>query len=157
MPGVRSATKIKLKVMNETVYATPSSNLNTADKILKGKKIAILGSILQIPLFIGTIATIVGFIVTFQAVTIYGAGDPKLMAGGISSALVSLILGSLVSLPGYIVTLYVVVKTSYREKWFIIFNILAAIFWLLFVPIGTVLGIVYITLLILKCKSKGEA
>lgn len=79
------------------------------------------------------------------------------MAGGISSALVSSVLGCLASLPGYIVTLYVLVKMSYRAKWFFVFNVSAATFWLLFVPIGTILGIVYIALLILKRKSKVQA
>ena len=130
--------------MNDPVYATPNSNLDSSDEVIKGKRIAFLGSILQIPLFIGIIETIVGFITTFQAVTIYGAGDPKLLAGGISSALVSSIVGCLISIPGYVITLYVLIKTSYRAKWFFIFNVSAAIFWLLFVPIGTILGIALI-------------
>ncbi len=35
----------------------------------------------------------------FQAITIYGAGDPKAMAGGISSALVTTVLGLIVAIP----------------------------------------------------------
>ena len=37
--------------------------------------------------------------ITFQAITIFGAGDPKAMAGGISSALVTTVLGLLVAIP----------------------------------------------------------
>jgi biopolymer transport protein ExbB len=37
--------------------------------------------------------------VTFQAITLYGAGDPKLMAGGISTALVTTVLGLVVAIP----------------------------------------------------------
>jgi biopolymer transport protein ExbB len=37
--------------------------------------------------------------VTFQAITIFGAGDPKAMAGGISGALVTTVLGLLVAIP----------------------------------------------------------
>ena len=36
---------------------------------------------------------------TFQAITIFGAGDPKAMAGGISSALVTTVLGLCVAIP----------------------------------------------------------
>ena len=38
-------------------------------------------------------------IVTFQMITLYGTGDPKLMAGGISQALVTTVLGLLVAIP----------------------------------------------------------
>jgi len=38
-------------------------------------------------------------IITFQAITIFGAGDPKAMAGGISSALITTVLGLLVAIP----------------------------------------------------------
>ena len=34
-----------------------------------------------------------------QAITIFGAGDPKAMAGGISGALVTTVLGLLVAIP----------------------------------------------------------
>ena len=36
---------------------------------------------------------------TFQVITLYGAGDPKLMAGGISQALVTTVLGLVVAIP----------------------------------------------------------
>jgi biopolymer transport protein ExbB len=38
-------------------------------------------------------------IITFQAITIFGAGDPKAMAGGISGALVTTVLGLVVAIP----------------------------------------------------------
>ena len=41
----------------------------------------------------GLLGTVVGMIVTFQALTLFGTGDPKLMAGGISQALVTTMLG----------------------------------------------------------------
>ena len=47
----------------------------------------------------GLLGTVTGMIVTFQAITIFGAGDPKAMAGGISSALVTTVLGLLVAIP----------------------------------------------------------
>jgi biopolymer transport protein ExbB len=47
----------------------------------------------------GLLGTVTGMIVTFQAITIFGAGDPKAMAGGISAALVTTVLGLLVAIP----------------------------------------------------------
>jgi len=47
----------------------------------------------------GLVRTVTGMIVTFQMITLYGTGDPKLMAGGISQALVTTVLGLLVAIP----------------------------------------------------------
>jgi biopolymer transport protein ExbB len=46
-------------------------------------------------------------IITFQAITIYGAGDPKAMAGGISSALVTTVLGLCVAIPSLLLHTWV--------------------------------------------------
>jgi biopolymer transport protein ExbB len=48
---------------------------------------------------LGLLGTVTGMILTFQAITLFGAGDPKLMAGGISQALVTTILGLWVAIP----------------------------------------------------------
>ncbi len=48
---------------------------------------------------LGLLGTITGMIKTFQAITMFGTGDPKLMAGGISEALVTTMLGLMVAIP----------------------------------------------------------
>lgn len=48
---------------------------------------------------LGLLGTVVGMIATFQALTLFGTGDPKLMAGGISQALVTTMLGLIVAIP----------------------------------------------------------
>ena len=53
---------------------------------------------------LGLLGTVTGMIDTFQAITIFGAGDPKAMAGGISGALVTTVEGLVVAIP--IVLLY---------------------------------------------------
>ena len=47
----------------------------------------------------GLLGTVIGMIVTFQAITLFGTGDPKLMAGGISQALVTTVLGLIAAIP----------------------------------------------------------
>ncbi|MBE1299940.1 MAG: energy transducer TonB [Alteromonadaceae bacterium] len=47
----------------------------------------------------GLLGTVTGMINTFQAITLFGTGDPKLMAGGISTALVTTVLGLVVAIP----------------------------------------------------------
>lgn len=48
---------------------------------------------------LGLLGTVTGMINTFQAITLFGTGDPKLMAGGISQALVTTVLGLVVAIP----------------------------------------------------------
>ncbi len=48
---------------------------------------------------IGLLGTVVGMILTFQAITLWGTGDPKIMAGGISQALVTTVQGLIAAIP----------------------------------------------------------
>lgn len=48
---------------------------------------------------LGLLGTVTGMIRTFQAITLFGTGDPRLMAGGISEALVTTMLGLCVAIP----------------------------------------------------------
>lgn len=48
---------------------------------------------------LGLLGTVVGMINTFQTITLVGAADPKLMAGGISQALMTTVLGLIVAVP----------------------------------------------------------
>lgn len=48
---------------------------------------------------LGLLGTVVGMILTFQAITLFGTGDPKTMAGGISQALMTTVLGLCVAIP----------------------------------------------------------
>jgi len=59
---------------------------------------------------LGLLGTVVGMIITFQQLTLFGTGDPKLMAGGISQALITTVLGLIVAIP--LVLLHSVVSSS---------------------------------------------
>lgn len=48
---------------------------------------------------LGLLGTVTGMIVTFQAITQSGGGDSRLMADGISQALVTTVLGLVVAIP----------------------------------------------------------
>lgn len=47
----------------------------------------------------GLLGTVTGMIATFQAITAFGSGDAKLMAAGISQALITTVLGLIVAVP----------------------------------------------------------
>ncbi len=87
--GVTDIETMELKLGEAILRETPK--LNAMLPVLK--IIAVVAPLL------GLLGTVTGMIVTFQAITLYGAGDPKLMAGGISTALVTTVLGLTVAIP----------------------------------------------------------
>jgi len=58
--------------------------------------LAVLGAVAPL---LGLLGTITGMIATFQVITVHGAGDPRLMSGGISEALVTTEIGLGVAIP----------------------------------------------------------
>ena len=61
---------------------------------------------------LGLLGTVVGMILTFQQLTLFGTGDPKLMAGGISQALMTTVLGLVVAIP--LILLHSLVSSTSR-------------------------------------------
>lgn len=61
--------------------------------------IPLLKIIAAVAPLMGLLGTVTGMILTFQAITLFGAGDPRLMAGGISQALITTVLGLTVAIP----------------------------------------------------------
>lgn len=62
-------------------------------------RIAFIKIISMVAPLLGLLGTVIGMIVTFQAITLFGTGDPKTMAGGISQALITTVLGLTVAIP----------------------------------------------------------
>ncbi len=52
---------------------------------------------------LGLLGTVSGMIATFDVITEYGAGNPKLLSGGISEALVTTEFGLVVAIPGVLI------------------------------------------------------
>ena len=78
--------------------------LRLGEAILKersgiNKGLPLLKIISMVAPLLGLLGTVTGMIIVFQAITIFGAGDPKAMAGGISSALVTTVLGLIAAIP----------------------------------------------------------
>jgi len=94
-----------LKVAQENSKVdTETLELKMEEAILKERPsiesgLAILKIIAAVAPLLGLLGTVTGMITTFQAITIFGAGDPKNMAGGISAALVTTVQGLLVAIP----------------------------------------------------------
>ncbi len=61
--------------------------------------LSILKILAVIAPLLGLLGTVTGMIQTFQSITLFGTGDPKLMAGGISQALITTVLGLMAAIP----------------------------------------------------------
>lgn len=61
-----------------------------------------LGTIASITPLIGLLGTVVGMIKVFSAIMIHGVGDPGILAGGISEALITTAAGLTVAIPSVI-------------------------------------------------------
>ena len=88
---------------NKTVD-TETLELKMAEAVFKetpelNKGLLLIKVISVVAPLMGLLGTVTGMIKTFQAITLYGTGDPKLMAGGISQALVTTVLGLTVAIP----------------------------------------------------------
>lgn len=80
---------LELKLAEAVLKETP--------KLTRGNMLLKVISVVA-PL-LGLLGTVTGMIITFQAITLFGTGDPKLMAGGISQALVTTVCGLVVAIP----------------------------------------------------------
>lgn len=80
---------LELKINEAIIKELPSLQIGEA----------LLKIIAAVAPLLGLLGTVTGMIITFQAITIYGAGDPTAMAGGISSALVTTVQGLVVAIP----------------------------------------------------------
>ncbi len=75
-------------------------NENFEKERLKADRLAtIIIVIASIAPLLGLLGTVTGMISTFDIITEYGTGDPKLLSGGISEALVTTKLGLVVAIP----------------------------------------------------------
>ncbi|TQV88680.1 MotA/TolQ/ExbB proton channel family protein [Aliikangiella coralliicola] len=93
--------QVKEKYAN---VASDTLELKLSEAILKEmpkltRSITFIKIISVVAPLLGLLGTVTGMINTFQAITLFGTGDPKLMAGGISQALVTTVLGLVVAIP----------------------------------------------------------
>jgi biopolymer transport protein ExbB len=58
--------------------------------------LAVLGAVAPL---LGLLGTVTGMIDTFRAITLHGTGDPRMLSGGISEALITTELGLMVAIP----------------------------------------------------------
>ncbi|WP_111977931.1 MotA/TolQ/ExbB proton channel family protein [Algibacillus agarilyticus] len=108
-----------MKVKDENPTAdTETLELKLSEAILREvpkltRNLTFIKIISVVSPLLGLLGTVTGMINTFQAITLFGTGDPKLMAGGISQALVTTVLGLVVAIPT--VLLYTMLNTRSKN------------------------------------------
>ena len=109
---VLTAYEVNTKADTETMELKLSeAALKEMPELTKG--LLFIKVIAAVAPLMGLLGTVTGMIKTFQVITLYGAGDPKLMAGGISQALMTTVLGLCVAIP--MVLLHTLVSGQSRK------------------------------------------
>jgi len=76
------------------------------------RNLPILHTIGNITPLLGLLGTIMGMIIAFESIAVAGAGDPRVVAGGISQALVTTASGLIVAIPTIVVYRYLARKAD---------------------------------------------
>ena len=104
-PSLKNPLGRVIKVYQDNPQSDPESmELKLGEAILKESPklnswVMFIKIIAVVAPLLGLLGTVTGMIQTFQAITLFGAGDPQTMAGGISQALVTTVLGLVVAIP----------------------------------------------------------
>ncbi len=118
------------RVLNKTISFLKSEPSKVEDGIMEailkesqlidrfGVVILVIASVAPL---MGLLGTVTGMISTFDIITLYGTGNPKLLSGGISEALVTTMFGLIVAIPALLIGQFLSAKTegikSDMEKW----------------------------------------
>ncbi len=74
------------------------------------------------------------------AASIYSDGDPRLVAGALSSGVVGSLVTVFPALIGVIIGWFLLRRQRDVPPWFLRFSSVMSWFWLLFLPLGTLVG-----------------
>jgi len=82
------------EIMKESIEETGRQVVHELEKFLN-----VLGTIASITPLLGLLGTVIGMIKVFAAIMSHGVGDPTVLAGGISQALITTATGLTVAIP----------------------------------------------------------
>lgn len=103
-PGDNPLGRIMQVYENNPDIGTETLGLKLDEAILKElpriqRGLGALALLAAVSPLLGLLGTVTGIIETFQSITLHGTGDPRVMSGGISQALVTTVMGLLVAIP----------------------------------------------------------
>ncbi len=103
-PGNNPLGRIMQVYKSNTDVDTETLSLKLDEAIIKEmpkiqRGLSMLALLAAVAPLLGLLGTVTGIIETFQSITLYGTGDPRVMSGGISQALVTTVMGLMVAIP----------------------------------------------------------
>ena len=102
---------------------------------------AAASTVIQLIYVLALLGAITSTIKMSQVESLYGAGDPKMMAGAISTIIMELLIGAVIGLVGVFMAWLVLRNKEDRPSWFLPVSTFFAWTWMVFIPIGTVIGV----------------
>jgi biopolymer transport protein ExbB len=97
--GRMQATAQKMTATNIDAVVLRMDEQLAEESALLNRGLPTVAVLAAVSPLLGLLGTVTGMIETFQSITLFGTGDPKLMSGGISQALVTTQLGLAVAIP----------------------------------------------------------
>ena len=87
-----------------------------AGKTYLSRYLAVLNTVGNISPLLGLFGTILGMITSFEAIAVAGTGDPKVVAGGISQALVTTATGLAIAIPTIVAYRYLARRAEHQRS-----------------------------------------
>lgn len=120
VPGKNPLGRILAAARNGQTSDAEALEVAMGEALLKERPaihrgLALMKIIATVAPLLGLLGTVVGMILTFQSITLFGNGDPKMMAGGISQALVTTVLGLATAIP--VLFMHTLVNARARSIW----------------------------------------
>ena len=117
------------------------------------KVIVILSASLQ---FFYLWALTVFLLSAINVISLLETGDPQLIAGALSLGIVSSLLKAIIGLIGLLIGWRLLIKNEDIPSWFKTYSKALTYLWLLFIPIGTVLGLLQLKILNNEAKITND-
>ncbi|TLU61090.1 MotA/TolQ/ExbB proton channel family protein [Thalassotalea litorea] len=140
--------------MESNVFAPPKSEpseeIKNEDRNVTLGKVCALISILMMFSLYGFMSAIWQLFEVFQNITLTGTGDPKVMAGNISQALVPTVTSLFFSVPAILFALFSIYFSSYRSSTIYKLWSLSAVVLVISFPFGTAFGFLFGLILFFK-------
>lgn len=92
--------------------------LKQQQEVLRGelrKRLAMIGVLASVAPLLGLLGTVLGMIESFEVISIFGTGNAKALAGGISMALVTTQVGLVIAVPGLLISGWLLRKSRILE------------------------------------------
>ena len=128
--------------MDSNLFTPPQSDISKELKRITLGKVCSVLSLMMLFCILGLSKTLYELYELFQGVVLSGIGDPKLMAGSISKALVYMVASLFIAVPGFFFALIAIYLSSYRSRLIFKIWIFSSVALILCIPFGTVFGLV---------------